>query len=596
MHAPNQEAKTGSWYVEKVFALARRLRQAVFSVIRPEARQSGESLKLRGCGLGARSFVPFQGKAGGVRWILLACLLVPPLYFSIILEPQSYGDGPEYFIQLWALSSHLSPDIRLSDVESLSNYLGEYTVPHFHVSLLQAWKEQIESGNEISTYLLFGAPSGSYYGLHFWFYAAVCVPAKWALHILQGNELKAFQLTNALLLGIGLAYLLFVRSLGLELRIAAALLLYGVGTPYYLRWPHPEIFSTVACLIASIAFLERRLTLATVACALGALQNPSMALMIPVIFASHLDQWLKLPLSGKGKLLGKLFMAGSLSFLPVAFFLITFGTPSLIMREGYLKQDHIDFDRLYSLFFDLNQGMVVGAGWIMALSSLILLSRFFSLFKSPRHHRMARCLRREDWLLVGMLLMAIGVLPQGNWNSGQEVYIRYAIWLCIPLMLWTVHHVSDVKLGQFCLVLVIAAQLLTVYSFGAFSRTGEESNFLWHKRIAVAVLRYAPWAYNPEPEIFVERTLSREVSKSSLKWPKVVVFIPYNRGRVMKKILVHKTKVHTLSEEICGSSHELMTEQGDRIQPNMYRNTRYDFLYLSGSLLCFPQPIVKHTD
>ena len=195
-----------------------------------------------------------------------------------------------------------------------------------------------------------------------------------------------------------------------------------------------------------------------------------------------------------------------------------------------------------------------------------------------------------------MLLMAIGVLPQGNWNSGQEVYIRYAIWLCIPLMLWTVHHISEVKLGRFCLVLVIAAQLLTVYSFGAFSRIGEESNFLRHKRIAVAVLRYAPWAYNPEPEIFVERTLSREVSKSSLRWPKVVVFIPYNQGSVMKKILVHKTKLHTLSEEVCGFNHELLTEQGDKIQPNMYRNTRYDFMYLSGSFLCFPQPIFKHTD
>jgi hypothetical protein len=542
-----------------------------------------------------RSFASFQDKAGGVRWILLACLLAPLLYFSVILDPQNHGDGPEYFIQLWALSSHLSPDIRLSDVESLSNYLQEHKVSHFRVSLLADWKKQIESGIEISPYL-FRSPSGLYYGLHFWFYAALCVPAKWALHIFQGNELKAFQFTNALLLVIGLAYLLFVRSLALELRIATALLLYGVGTPSYLNWPHPEIFSTVACLIGSIAFLNRQLTLATVVCALGALQNPSMVLMIPVIFVSHLDQWLKLPLSGKSKLLSKLLMAGSLSFLPYAFFLTTFGTPSLIMREGYLFQEYVDFDRLYSLFFDLDQGMVVGAGWIIALSSLVLISRFSSLLNPARHHVMARCLRREDWLLVGMLLMAVGVLPQGNWNSGQEAYTRYAIWLCIPLMLWTVCQISAVKLGRFCLVLVIAAQLLTVYSFGAFSRNGEESYFLRHKRIVVIVLRYAPWAYNPEPEIFVERTLGREVSKSSLKWPKSVVFIPYNQGVVMKKILVHKTRLHALSEEICGSSRELMTEQGDRIQPNMYRNTRFDFMYLSGSFLCFSQPIFTHTD
>lgn len=541
----------------------------------------------------ARSFAFLQAIAADFRWIWLVCLLAPPLYFSLTLEPKSYGDGPEYFLQLWALSAHLSPDIRLKDVESLSNYLEDNNLPGFKSSILSDWKEQIESGNDKSSYL-FRAPSGSYYGLHFWFYAAVCVPAKWILHIFQGNELKAFQLTNALLLMIGLARLLFVRSLAFELRIAAALLLYGVGTPYYLRWPHPEIFSTVACLIASIAFLDRRLMQATFACALGALQNPSMALMIPVIFASHLDQWLKLPRSEKSILFSKLFMAGSLSFLPFVFYFVTFGTSSLLMREGYVNQGYVDFDRLYSLFFDLNQGMVVGAGWIMALSVVVLISRFSSIFNRAGHHRMVRCLQREDWLVGAMLLMAVGVLPQPNWNSGQAVYIRYAIWSCIPLMVWTVCQVHAFNLGRFCLVLVIIAQLFTVYLFGAFSRIDEESYYLSHKRMAVAVLRYAPWAYNPEPEIFVERTLGREMG--FLGWRKSVVFIPYSQGSVMKKILVHKTKLDTLSEEICGTSHDLMTEQGGRLQPNMYRNTRFDFMYLSGSFLCFPKPIFKHTD
>lgn len=61
----------------------------------------------------------------------------------------------------------------------------------------------------------------------------------------------------------------------------------------------------------------------------------------------------------------------------------------------------------------------------MALSSLVLISRFGPLLNPAGRHVLARCLRREDWLLVGMLLMAIGVLPQTNWNSGQAVYTRY---------------------------------------------------------------------------------------------------------------------------------------------------------------------------
>ncbi len=514
------------------------------------------------------------------------------------LEPKRFGDGHEYFLQLWALSSHLSPEIRPSDVENLSKYIQERKLLAFPDSFLPALKEEIESGSERAgrssgrsgDYLLYRNVSGSYYSLHFWFYSAMSVPAKWVLHMFGKNELKAFQVTNAILLVVGFAYLFFLCSLATELRIAVAVLLYGIGAPYYLRWPHPEIFSIVACVIASTAFLERRLTVATLACALGALQNPSMALMIPVVFASDLDQWFKLPISGKRILLSKLFMVGSLSFLPFAFYLVKFGTPSLIAKR-YLDLSYVDLDRLYSLVFDLNQGMVVGAGWIIALSGMILISRFSSIFRIAGPNIKAQCLRREDWLLGGMLLMAIGVLPQTNWNSDQAVYSRYAIWLIMPLMLWVVCQIPAIKLGRFSLVIVIAAQLFTMYLYGSFSRSDEESNYLSHKRIAVAALRYVPWAYNPEPEIFVERTLQREVGIE--QWRESVIFIPY-KGSPITKILVHKTRLDTLSSEICGNNHELMTEGGGRLQPKMYKSTRLDFIYLSGSFLCIPQPTFKH--
>ena len=117
--------------------------------------------------------------------------------------------------------------------------------------------------------------------------------------------------------------------------------------------------------MASVAFLEGRLLFSTFVFGICALQNPTVALIIPVIFVSQLDHWRRLPVSTKFKLVGQFALAGSCSLLPIAFYFVLFGSPSLIAREGYIKLGNIDFSRLYSLFFDLNQGMVVGAGWIV---------------------------------------------------------------------------------------------------------------------------------------------------------------------------------------------------------------------------------------
>ena len=144
------------------------------------------------------------------------------------------------------------------------------------------------------------------------------------------------------------------------------------------------------------------------------------------------------------------------------------------------------------------------------LAGLILLTRLFSSNKALDRHGMNQMFHRDDWLLVGMLLMVIGVLPQANWNSGQSVYTRYALWLCIPLMVWTVYQRERSELRRWWLRGVVVAQLFTLSMFGVFAIADDGSGYLQHKRVASAVLVHAPWAYNPEPEIFAETILSGE--------------------------------------------------------------------------------------
>lgn len=520
--------------------------------------------------------------------VVLACLLVLSFYFATVLTPKIYGDGLEYYVQLWALAAHLSPEVRQSDIESLSSYVERHDIIGVREggreSFFSDLAEQMRSRG-LGSGLFFESRSGKYFGLHFWFYSAVCVPIKWTLQVFQANELKAFQLTNATLVAVGLAYLLFNTSLSVACRLAIGLLFYGVGASYYLRWPHPEIFSAVTCLVASVAFLERRLLLSTFACGICALQNPPAALMIPIIFVSQLDHWLKLPILAKSKLVGQFALAGSGSLLPFAFYFAMFGSSSLIVREGYMQSSNMDFSRLYSLFFDLNQGMVVGAGGIIGLVGLVILTRLFSCASPSHPYGIQQVFYREDWLLAAMLLMAIGVLPQVNWNSGQSVFTRYVLWLCMPLIVWTVYQWEKIDLGRWWLRGVIVIQLLTVYMFGGFASVDEMSSYVQHKRISSAVLNHAPWAYNPEPEIFAERTLGRELNMGIDKWRKPIFYRIWRDGTI-KKILVHESQLDILSEEACGQHSALLTQQGEPIRPDMFRRTRSNFVYISGSFHC----------
>ena len=523
-----------------------------------------------------------------VMGIVLVCLLVLSFYFATSLPPKIYGDGLEYYVQLWALASHLSPEIRQSDIESLSSYVQGHDIIGMREGSRESFfsdlAEQMRSRG-LGGGLFFESRSGQYFGLHFWFYSAVCVPIKWTLQVFQANELKAFQFTNATLVALGLAYLLFNTSLSTACRLAIALLLYGVGASYYLPWPHPEILSAVTCLVASVAFLERRLLLSTFACGICALQNPPAAVMIPIIFVSQLDHWLKLPALAKSKLVGQFALAGSGSLLPFAFYFVFFGSSSLVVREGYMQSSNIDFSRLYSLLFDLNQGMVVGAGWIMGLMGLVISTRLFSCVSPSHPSGIHQVVYREDWLLAAMLLMAIGVLPQVNWNSGQSVFTRYVLWLCMPLIVWTVYQWERIDLGRWWLHLVVVLQLCTVYLFGGFANVDEMSSYVQHKRVPSAVLNRAPWAYNPEPEIFAERTLGRELDMGIDKWRKPIFYRVWRDGTI-KKILVHESRLDTISEEACGQHSALLTQQGEPIRPDMFRRTRSNFVYISGNFHC----------
>jgi hypothetical protein len=54
------------------------------------------------------------------------------------------------------------------------------------------------------------------------------------------------------------------------------------------------------------------------------------------------------------------------------------------------------------------------------------------------------------------------------------------------------------------------------------------------------------------------------------KWRKPIVY-RLVRDETIKKILVHESRLDTLSGEACGKHSELLTQQGGPIRPDMFR-------------------------
>lgn len=111
--------------------------------------------------------------------------LIVALFFGFLLTVMAFlmpaklqGDGLYYFSMLIGLSTDASPSLS----EKTRGLVKEYC--NFDPI----------SGNE-----KIRAKDGKIYGVHFWAYSLLCVPFYKMLNLLGFDVLKAFQLTNAVL-------------------------------------------------------------------------------------------------------------------------------------------------------------------------------------------------------------------------------------------------------------------------------------------------------------------------------------------------------------------------------------------------------------
>jgi hypothetical protein len=482
-------------------------------------------------------------------------LLLPALALVIALAgARTGGDYFEYFAMARAFVSHGSPAVREADIAWASAALS---LPPGSFPL---------TGNVFRLAL-----DGQHYPVHFWFYSLLVAPFLAVVGALRLAPGLAFALVNAL--GLSLALLYVQHLLRGRLRgIVAALVVLLSGATFYLGWAAPESLTGAAVLVACLAAPRGHLALGFLATGVAASQNPSAA----ALFGPVTLGWWRLRRAMSASFLpsGWRERAGVLAGVilaaaPYAFFWLKFHVPSLIAR-GAIDASLIGWPHLKSLIFDLDQGMINGFPGLMLAVPVAAVGVFG--FGSRAAQQTAR-------VSLGLLALAFAglvppVLGQSNWNSAAVVVMRYAFWTAMPLLAlalellpllsrnWAVASFATIVTGQTAV-------------FALNGVCGEKSNYVAHSPLGRFFLTHFPSAYDPLPEIFLERTKAEDQGISidsrayfpAPDWP--------------TKILTH------WSAPVVPCSWYPAGKQV--VVPSSTTQTADGFLYLNGPFTCRPQ-------
>ncbi|HSU41600.1 MAG TPA: hypothetical protein VLJ38_18610 [Polyangiaceae bacterium] len=469
-----------------------------------------------------------RGITGSARSLPL-CVLVGLVWLLAFIHAGPRGDGGEYLLETHALATHGTPDIRVSDAEWLAASEPTYRTFARHLSY------GLRRGELVPVAAIRRSERGAYYSLHFWFYSLLAVPALWLSEALGAEPSVALVLVNALAGSIAVValWLHFERRL---FALAAATVFVVTGTALYLGWTGPEALTGAAVVCSCIAASRGKLGVGCLAAALAATQNAAALALVPFVAARCRLRHAR-P-DRQDALLAALALA--LALLPYAFFYAAFRIPSLLAHFA-TDPRLISFERAWSFFFDLNQGLLYGMPGVL-FACVAAASLALTATKTSARMLIAREVALSVLLVTAMMVPALAV---HNWNAGCSVLIRYGYWIALPLLVLALEltqaSLGESRRGWFVLGVTLALGFGVMVSNGV---TGERYGYLRHTWLAEFVLHHAPGAYNPVPEIFSERTLGAERPPRDplpVLWPR--------RGTPMKLLVPEDEPAR--SERLC---------------------------------------------
>lgn len=419
------------------------------------------------------------------RFALMLLALIAAL--MVHSRPIPSGDIAEYAVTMIALDDHGTPDVRPENV----------TAARAMIPMLGEQYDLLEHDMRMTDKQVFSAfvrgREGKVYAIHFFGYSLMATLPFKLTRAAGLDPMTAFQIVNAVfvfILGMSL-----LRVFGSEWKALFALVLFmACGGYLYFRWTSPEIASAAGLLAGLLLFCSGAPVRGALLAGLASQQNPTILaffgfaplLLLCMDYRKDLSLRTNLKAQVTRRRVAALAAGLAVFALPLIFNLFQYGVPNIIARH-FSDPGMISLTRLISFYFDLNQGMV------LALPGVLLL--------------LAVCVWRSgtrQLALLGLsvlftLALALPALSVFNWNSGADGVMRYAFWAAMPLLFVALWRLQQQKTWPLLLAPVLVLQMLAMYGATTYS-------YVELSPLARLAMKHAPRWYNPEPEIFVERT------------------------------------------------------------------------------------------
>lgn len=428
--------------------------------------------------------------------IILSSYLFIQLY---LFGGMLYGDGLEYLSMIIAFCNHFSPELTANDI-SQTMYLSGIT-----------------NWNLVGFFADF---AGNLYSYHFFLYSLLGMVVYIPMNILELDIKYIFLVLNYIIMLFSIFYMNYCSELPIRKKYLVIFMFVVNPAILYLKWSHPEIMIYSFFYLSVLSLYERKLSRAALWAAFASLQASILAVVVFGCFFCVCrmydikEHFCKYILSG---------ISCIIALIPYAFYYLHYGVFSLISKCGAANIHNISFLKIYSIFFDLNFGLIVYV-------PILLLVVVYKIY------------RKDQWsICMGMmaLILVIASSVQSNWNPGIDYIHRYAIWI-MPTLVFPLLSLNFNK-KSIWVILVYLCTTLPVIGYCTVVR--DSCNYIKIQPLAKYAILVAPSFYNPYKEILVERAIGGERGFEGR-----IIFEDSNHG-VRKMMIVNQNECVYLNGE-----------------------------------------------
>ena len=442
------------------------------------------------------------------------------------------GDGVEYVLMAEALNNHLSPDIHKEDVFSYRNYVlkswpWEQDLKHQSFDQMEAYLKEPFSVGRFEQAVV-SSNSGQSLSIHFFTYPLLVVPFRRLLNWTYLHPTNIFFIANAfLILGV-IFYLLFYSKFTFVRSVLYAFLFLYSAVHWYLLWTHPEVFVACFAFLGLLLYDDRYYLWGIFLTSIAATQFQPLALVVLTMVVFRLVKG-----GFKVKNIVGLGLSSFWVILPSIFYYYHFGVTNLVKELGYLDNKYVGLGRIYSLFLDLDQGMILSFPVLMFAYLFLVVKKGIQRIKYRDN-----TFSFSDFIPLLMLVIILIASTMEGWNHGQSVSNRYVVYIGTLLLFHFMVLLERLDLrplkSRLLLIVLISTQIYTINYFGGFN-TNYWGDVIRKKISAFALDHFPDWVLN-EPKVFAARTLVAYKNEEEL-YPGVFY---KNEAGAFRKAMIHE--------------------------------------------------------